>query len=163
MEYQGPWGVTDIWKLEDALRFDVSAALVPAGPAGRAAELGANMTVIPKSCEHPDAALKLVEYLGSREAQILLMEGEKTATGFVPFRVPVRTDLEEIPAFKEHPEFLPFVRGFAEPSIEMPIPEWMIVRDEVYKAKLNKAILGRATAAEALAEIEREGNRILSE
>jgi ABC-type glycerol-3-phosphate transport system substrate-binding protein len=121
------------------------------------------MTVIPKSCKHPAAALKLVEYLGSRPAQTLLMEGEKTKVGFVPFRVPVRTDLEALPIFKKHPEFLPFMRGFATPSIEMPIPEWMRVRDEIYKAKLNKAILGLATPAEVLAEIQRAGDLILSE
>jgi len=163
MEFQGPWGVTDIWTLPPEQRFDASAAEAPAGPGGRAAELGANMTVIPKTCKQPKAALKLIAFLGGREAQTMIMEGEKTETGFVPFRVPVRTDLEDIPAFEEHPEFLPFVRGFAWPSIEAPIPQWVRIRDEVYIAELNKAVLELTTPQAALAAIEREGNRILSE
>jgi len=163
MEFQGPWGVTEIWKLDESARFPVSAAEAPAGPAGRAAELGANMPVIPKTCKHPEAAVKLVRYLGSREAQALLMEGEKTRVGFVPFRVPVRTDLDDLPVFNKHPEFLPFVHGFAWPSIEVPIPQWLRVRDEVYAAELNKAVLGLVTPARALENIEREGNRILAE
>ena len=163
MEFQGPWGVTEIWKLPPDKRFPVGAADAPAGPGGRAAELGANMTVIPKTAAHPAAALALVRFLGGRKAQALLMEGEKTAAGFVPFRVPVRTDLEDLPVFKDHPEFLPFVRGFAWPSIEVPIPEWVRVRDEVYRAELNRAVLGLATPAKVLAAIQREGDRILSE
>ena len=163
MEFQGPWGVTDIWMQPEDVKFPVSAAEAPAGLAGRYAELGANMTVVPVTSKHPDVALKLVEYLGSREAQALLMEGEKTKAGFVPFRVPVRRDLEDLPVFKKHPEFLPFVRGFDYPSIEVPIPEWVRVKDEVYASELNKAVLGMVTPAQALANVEREGNRILSE
>lgn len=163
MEFQGPWGMTDIWSLPEERRFDVGVAEVPAGPAGRFAELGANMTVIAVTSKHPGEALRLVEFLASREAQTLLMEGEKTAAGFVPFRVPVRRDLDDLPVFKKHPGFLPFVRGFEYPSIEVPIPEWMRVKDEVYAAELNKAVLGMTTPEQALATIEREGNRILSE
>ena len=163
MEFQGPWGVTDIWNLPPELRFEVAVGEAPAGPGGRAAELGANMTVIPDTCKHPEAALKLITFLGGREAQAMIMEGEKTDAGFVPFRVPVRTDLEDIQAFKEHPEFLPFVHGFAWPSIEAPIPQWVRIRNEVYIAELNKAVIGLATPEAALAAIERKGNRILSE
>ena len=163
MEFQGPWGVTDIWNLPPEQRFEVAVAEAPAGPAGRAAELGANMTVIPRTCQHPEAALKLIAFLGGREAQAMIMAGEKTEAGFAPFRVPVRADLEDIPAFKEHPEFLPFVHGFAWPSVEAPIPQWVRIRNEVYIAELNKAVLRLTTPQAALAAIEREGNRILSE
>lgn len=163
MEFQGPWGVTDIWRQADKNRFPVAAAEAPAGPGGRAAELGANMTVIPVTSRHPREALSLVEFLAGREAQALLMEGEKTPAGFVPFRVPVRKDLDDLPVFKQHPEFLPFVHGFQYPSIATPIPEWVRVKDEVYASELNKAVLGLTTPAEALAAIEREGNRILAD
>ena len=163
MEFQGPWGVTDIWQQPEDVRFPVGAAEAPAGPGGKAFELGANMTVIPLTCSNPDAALKLVEFLASREAQALLMEGEKTEAGFVPFRVPVRKDLDDLLVFKEHPELLPFCRGFEHPSIETPIPEWVRVKDEVYAAELNKAVLGIATPAQALETIEKEGNKILGE
>ena len=163
MEFQGPWGVTDIWRQPPETRFVADAAEVPAGPGGRSAELGANMTVIPLTAKRPVAALKLVEFLGGLQAQSLLMEGEKTRTGFAPFRVPVRCDLEGLAVFEKHPEFLPFVRGFGYPSIETPIPEWVRVRDAVYVSELNKAVLGMVTPEEALAAIEREGNRILSE
>ena len=163
MEFQGPWGVTDIWQQSPDIRFRVSAADSPSGPGGASAELGANMTVIPVTCKNPDAAVTLIEYLGSRAAQTLLMAGEKTKTGFVPFRVPVRRDCEDIPFFKEHPEFLPFIHGFNHPSIATPIPEWVRIKDEIYAGELNRAILGLTSPAEALRTIEREGNRILSE
>ena len=161
MEFQGPWGVTDIWQQPEATRFPVAAVAAPSGPAGRAAELGANMTVIPVTSKHPKEALRLVEFLASRNAQAMLMEGEKTDAGFVPFRVPVRNDLDELPIFKDHPEFLPFVHGFEHPSIATPIAEWVRVKDEVLAGELNKAVLGLTSPAEALARIEREGNRIL--
>lgn len=163
MQYQGPWGVTDIWQQPEEHRFRVGAAPVPAGPGGRAAELGANMTVIPSNAKHPEKALALIEFLGGREAQALLMAGEETDAGFVPFRVPVRTDLDDLPFFERHPEFLPFVHGFAEPSIEVPLPEWARVRNEVLVAELNRAVLGRATPEEALEAIQRQGDRLLGE
>ena len=83
--------------------------------------------------------------------------------GIAFIRVPVRRDCEDIPFFKEHPEFLPFVHGFNHPSIATPIPEWVRIKDEIYAGELNKAILGLTSPAEALRTIEREGNRILSE
>jgi hypothetical protein len=77
--------------------------------------------------------------------------------------VPLRKELDTLAFFEKRPEFLPFVHGFAWPSIEVPIPEWVRIRNEVYVSELNRAILGRTTPEEALASVEREGNRILSE
>jgi multiple sugar transport system substrate-binding protein len=162
MEFQGPWGVTDIWSQPEEKRFTVRVALAPAGPGGWAMEMGANMTVVPKRARNPEYATKLAAFLAGKEAQTMLMDGPEGVDNFVPFRVPVRQHMVDIPFFSKHPEFVPFLKGFTHPSIEVPIPIWVRIRDEVYAPLLNRAILGDITPEDALAEIERRGNHILN-
>lgn len=163
MEFQGPWGITDIWK--NGNPFEVSAAPVPAGPAGRAADIGPYMLSVPVGVEDEklEASLKLIEFLGSKKGQEMLMKGEKADDGnYYPFRVPIRKDMADTEYFKQHPEFLVFIEGLEYPSISTPIKEWVKVEEQVYRSQLNRAIIGEASVEEVLNSIEKLGNEILA-
>jgi ABC-type glycerol-3-phosphate transport system substrate-binding protein len=163
MEFQGPWGITDIWK--NGNPFEVSAAPVPEGPNGRAADIGPYMLTVPVGVEGEklEASLKLIEFLGSKKGQEMLMKGEKAEDGnYYPFRVPIRKDMADTEYFKEHPEFLVFIEGLEYPSISTPIKEWVKVEEQVYRSELNKAVIGETSVEEALKNIEKLGNEILS-
>ncbi|MCH4888019.1 ABC transporter substrate-binding protein [Acidaminobacter sp. JC074] len=164
MEFQGPWGVTDIWK--NGNPFEVSAAEVPAGSAGRAADIGPYMLTVPVGVEDQKLAASklLIEFLGSKEGQEMLMKGEVADDGnYYPFRVPIRKDMKDTDYFKEHPELLVFIKGFEYPSISTPSTGWIRVEEEVYQSQLNQVMTGQLTPEEALMNIEEMGNKILDE
>ncbi len=164
MEFQGPWGITDIW--QNGKPFEVSAALAPAGPAGRASDLGPYMLSIPEGLEgaKKDAAIKLISYLGSKDAQEMIMLGEKGEDGnYYPFRVPMRKDLKDADYFKEHPEFLVFIEGLKYPSISSPVESWVKVEEEVYQAELNNLVTGEKSVDEVLKTVEKKGNELLNQ
>ena len=163
MEFQGPWGVTDIWK--NGNPFEVAAAEVPAGKAGRAADIGPYMLTIPVGVDEEKVAASklLIEFLGSKEGQELIMRGEKADDGnFYAFRVPIRKDMKDTEYFKQHPELLVFIKGFEYPSVSSPTVNWVKVEEEVYQSQLNQVITGQISVDEALENIERLGNEILS-
>ncbi|MCA0984745.1 ABC transporter substrate-binding protein [Halobacillus yeomjeoni] len=162
MEFQGPWGITDIWK--NGNPFEVAAAPVPAGPEGRAADLGPYMLSIPDtvSGDKAEASKKLIEFLGSKKAQEMIMLGEKGDDGeYYPFRVPMRKDLADSDYFQEHPEFLVFIEGLKYPSISSPVEAWARVEQEVYQSQLNQMVTGEKSVEEALETVEEKGNKIL--
>jgi ABC-type glycerol-3-phosphate transport system substrate-binding protein len=162
MELQGPWGVTDIWKTNP---FTANAAQVPAGPGGRFADIGLEYLTIPTGIEGAKraAAVRVIKFLAGRKGQEMLMKGELAADGkYYPFRVPIRQDMADSQYFKENPVFQPFIDGFDFPSVSAPVEAWYQVQQEVYKSELNKVVLGISTVDAALAEIEKQGNAILS-
>jgi ABC-type glycerol-3-phosphate transport system substrate-binding protein len=162
MELQGPWGVTDIWKTG---AFKVNAARVPAGPAGRFADVGLEYLSIPTGIEGEkrEAAIRVIQFLVGKTGQEMLMKGELAEDGkYYPFRIPIRRDMANTRYFKENPVFEPFIDGFEFPSVSAPVEAWYQVQQEVYKSELNKVVVGLSTVDEALAEIERQGNLILA-
>lgn len=164
MEFQGPWGVTDIW--QNGNPFEVGTAAVPSGAAGKAAELGPYMLAIPDGIDAAKeaAAKQLIMFLGSKEAQEMVMLGEKGEDGqYYPFRVPMRKDLADMEYFQENPEFLVFIEGLQYPSISTPIESWLQVEQEVYQSLLNQLVTGTKSADEVLESLETEGNRILNQ
>jgi ABC-type glycerol-3-phosphate transport system substrate-binding protein len=162
MEFQGPWGVTDIWKTRP---FKVNAAKVPAGPAGRFADIGLEYLTIPTGVEEDKraAAVRVIKFLASQKGQEMLMKGELGEDGkYYPFRIPIRKDMANTQYFKDNPVFQPFIDGFEFPSISAPVEAWYQIQQEVYKSELNKVVVGTRTIDAALREIERQGNIILS-
>jgi multiple sugar transport system substrate-binding protein len=163
MEFQGPWGITDIWK--NGKKFEVSAAPVPAGPAGKAADVSTYMLSVPKGVEGAkyDASLELIKYMGSKKAQETIMKGEKVDGKYYPFRVPIRKDLADMEYLQEHPEFLVFIEGFQYPSISTPISAWTRIETEVYTSALNQIVSGKVSVEEGLEMIEKRGNEIINQ
>jgi ABC-type glycerol-3-phosphate transport system substrate-binding protein len=162
MEFQGPWGVTDIWKTRP---FKVNSARIPAGPAGRFADVGLEYLTIPTGIEGAKraAAVRVIKFLVSQKGQEMLMKGELAEDGkYYPFRIPIRKDMAKTKYFTDNPVFQPFIDGFEFPSISAPVEAWYQVQQEVYKSELNKVVVGSRTIDAALREIERQGNIILS-
>lgn len=164
MEFQGPWGVTDIWKSGNP--FKVGIAPVPSGPGGSFAEIGPYMLAVPSGIAGKkfDAAIKLIAFMISKKAQVMVLQGEKGDDGkFYPFRIPVRNDLQESEFFKKHPDFLLFLTGLNNPSIATPIEAWNKVDVEVFRMNINKCITGEMSVKNALDIIEKHGNKILKD
>lgn len=170
-ELQGPWGVTDIWKLDDANRFEVGA--LPLSQIEHDSNLGAadasiHAIAISTLVEDEEVLLDakdFINYMISLDAQEALMNGEyDEATGnYYPFRVPLRNDLQGSDYFVEYPEFLAFIQGFDSPSIEVPVTAWSEIRDRYLTAGYNAIANGTRTIDEVVAEIEEYGNSILGQ
>ena len=164
MEFQGPWGVTDVWK--NGRPFTAKAALMPAGPAGSFADVGIEALVVPS--RKPDKAKReaiqaFLEFMLSPEAQMMVMNGEiNPADGkFYPFRVPIRNDLSDTDFFKKFPELYPFVEGFSIICDTAPGPYWTQLGAEVWSPVMNELALKKITPAEAAKKIETKGNAII--
>lgn len=164
MEFQGPWGVTDIW--QNGMPFEVGAALLPVGPAGAGADIGVTQLVMPESIDakKEEAAKKLIQYLTSKEAQEVLLRGEKGDDGnYYPFRVPMRKDMADTEFLKEHPEFLVFIEGLETPAVAPGIGEWIQIEQEILTAEYNNLITGAKSVDDVLKTIEEKGNAILNQ
>ncbi|MDN4075983.1 ABC transporter substrate-binding protein [Fictibacillus terranigra] len=163
MEFQGPWGITDIW--QNGSPFEVAAAPTPAGPAGRASDLGLYMLSIPADIEKEkeEAAKRLISFLASKKAQEMILTGEKGKDGkYYPLRLPMRKDLASTDYYKKHPEFLVFMEGLEYPSISSPTDSWARVQEEVYQSELNKLVTGKS-AENVLRTIEEKGNKLIEQ
>ena len=99
----------------------------------------------------------------SKEAQEKIMDGEYSPEHdtYYPFRVPVRKDLSESLVFEKYPQYLPFLKGFKRPSIDVPVPKWQTIKDEYYAPGLHQVMNEELSIDEFLKRIEVEGNKIL--
>ena len=64
--------------------------------------------------------------------------------------------------FKSFPEYLNFVEGFKNPSIDVPVPGWQLIKDELYAPGLHKVMTGEMTIDDFLKMVETDGNIILN-
>jgi len=162
-EFQGVWGVTDIRKNGNPFAVGVIAL----DDIGLCSEVGPMMLVLPAdlSDEKREAAIKFISFLISKEAQEKIMNGEYSPEhdAYYPFRTPVRKDLADSLIFKEYPEFVPFLEGFKNPSIDVPVPRWQKIKDQYYAPGLNQVMADKVSIEVFLKNIETEGNKILME
>lgn len=161
-EFQGPWGLTDIEK--NGNPFEVGT--INLEKIGLKSEVGPMMLAIPKnlSAEKQGEAVNFIKFMISPEAQEKIMDGEYSPEhdAYYPFRVPTRMDLTKELVFKKYPEYEPFLEGFKDPSIDVPVPKWQTVKDEVYAPNLHKVMLGEMSIEAFLKKVETEGNQILN-
>lgn len=162
-EFQGPWGITDIWKNGNPF----TVGVISLDTIGLKSEVGPMMLALPadSSPEKKAAAIDFIDYLISKPGQEMIMDGEYSPEhdAYYPFRIPVRRDLADTLVYKEHPEFIPFIEGLENPSIDVPVPRWQKVKDDYYAPGLHKVMAGQLTIEAFLQDIEVEGNRVLAE
>lgn len=164
IEFQGPWGVTDIWQNENP--FEVGTALMPAGPAGSFADIGVTDLCIPSTVEGEklEASKTLINYLTDKPAQDAFVRGSLGDDGnYYPFRIPLRKDMADSAFLTEHPEFMVFIEGLATPQISPLDANWTQVENEVLTAEYSSVVIGSKTPEEALETIEEKGNSILAQ
>lgn len=161
-EIQGLWGITDIWK--NGSKFETG--VIPLENLGLNPEIGPMMLSLqPQLSEgKKEAAVEFIQYLISKQAQEMIMEGEYSPEhdASYPFRLPVRKDISGSTAFRKYPEFAVFLSGFNWPSIDVPVPLWQRVKDEYYAPGLHSVMEGTMSVEEFLQQIEIEGNKILN-
>ncbi len=161
-EFQGPWGVTDINK--NGNPFPVGVMGVKA--LGLKAEVGPMMLAVPTGLtgEKRDAALAFIRYLISKDAQEHIMDGEYSPEhdAWYPFRIPARKDLADGLVFQQHPVFIPFLEGFDNPSVDVPVPQWQPIKEKWYAPGLHRVMLGEESVDEFLSQMETEGNLLLT-
>ena len=133
---------------------------------GLCAEVGPMMLALPAGLdsEAKEEAFHFIRYLISIPAQEQIMNGEFSPEhdAYYPFRTPIRVDMADSPIFQHYPEYMAFIRGFESPSIDVPVPGWQAVKDEVYEPGLNQVMRGDITIEDFLKTVETKGNEILS-
>lgn len=161
-EFQGIWGVTDIEK--NASPFEVG--IISPSDIGLCSEVGPMMLAVPASMseEHKKAAFGFINYMISIPAQEQIMDGEYSPEHdtYYHFRMPIRLDMAESAFFTSNPEYVSFLSGFENPSIDVPVPAWQTVKDSIYSPGLHKVMIGVLTVDDFLSAVETEGNQILS-
>ena len=161
-EIQGIWGITDI--LKNGSPFEVGAIAME--DIGLCSEVGPMMLAIPAnmSDEMQEEAMKFIDYLISKDAQEKILNGEYSPERdtYYPFRTPIRIDMGDSQILKSYPEYLVFIEGFRNPSIDVPVPAWQTIKDELYETGLHEVMTDEITIDEFLEMIETEGNSILN-
>jgi multiple sugar transport system substrate-binding protein len=109
-------------------------------------------------------AESFIRFLISKDAQEQIMVGEYSPEhdASYPFRTPIRKDMADSRIFAKHPEYLAFLTGFQNPSIDVPVPKWQIIKDEYYAPGLHQVMAGELTIHDFLQTIETKGNAILN-
>lgn len=162
-EIQGIWGITDIQK--NGKPFDVG--VIPLSRIGLNAEVGPMMLALPAgiSEQGKEQAISFIRYMISMDAQQAILNGEYSPEHdeYYPFRTPIRLDMADTTMMRMHPDYQLFIEGFANPSVDVPVPKWQAVKDDYYQAGLHRVMTGETTIEAFLRWIETEGNRILAE
>lgn len=160
-EFQGIWGLTDIYK--NGRPFEVGI-IVPSD-IGIKSEVGPLMLAIPHemSEENKEAAEDFIKYLISSEAQAKIMLGEYSPEHdtHYPFRLPLRVDLMDTLIKENYADYLPFIEGMKNPSIDVPIAEWKAVKSEFYEVGLHQVMLGELEIELFLEDLELKANQLI--
>ena len=160
-ELQGIWGLTDVYK--NGRPFEVGI-IVPSD-IGIKSEVGPLMLSIPKemSEENKVGAEDFIKYLMSSEAQTKIMLGEYSPEHdtYYPFRIPLRIDLMNTLIKENYEDYLPFIEGMKNPSIDVPIAEWKTVKTEIYEEGLHRVMTGELEIDMFLEDLERKANLLI--
>lgn len=150
-EIQGPWAVTDIWKL--GRPFDVG--VIPLSQMGMYSEVGPIMLSVSKNTQHIDGAMEFINYLESDIALEMILNGEYSPKydAYYPFRIPIKENIAKTGFYEKYPEFLPFSQGFKRPSISTPSSQWAQIQNDIYPMILHQVMTGELTIDEGLKEV----------
>lgn len=162
-EFQGVWGLTDV--LKNGEPFEVG--VIPLSQLGLKAEVGPLMISVPSTMSEEDreAALDFMTFLISTEAQALIMKGEYSPEHdtYYPFRVPLRIDLFDTLVKNNFEEYVPFIEGLKNPSIDVPIPEWEQVKSRYYEEGLHQVMTGNLSIEKFLANLTQNAEQVIKE
>jgi multiple sugar transport system substrate-binding protein len=159
MYISGPWNLGEFRRRLPAELQDAWATAPLPGPDGSAGSSlpgvslagGASLVVFSGS-KHPDRAWELVEYLSAPEQQRRFFE----LTG----NLPAHRDVWGDSAFVNDPRTLAFKQQLERVVATPKIPEWEQIANRVWVAA-EQAVRGSHTAAQALAALDEDVNRML--
>jgi multiple sugar transport system substrate-binding protein len=158
-EIQSLWGITDIWKNNNP--FEVGT--LPLSKIGANSEIGPMMLSYGIDNENEDVINRFISYMVSVDAQKQILQGEFSPekNEFYPFRLPVRKDIIDQSLMAQYGVFQVFLDSYETPSIDVPSPEWMVIKDQLYTEKLHQLMLDNLSIEAFLNLVEKEGNEIL--
>lgn len=161
-EFQGIWGMTDIDKNKAPFEIGVLSLT----QIGLKPEVGPIMLSMSKDMpeDMKTVAIEFMQYLISKDAQKMIFKGEYSPEhdAYYPFRVPMRKDIAESMTSSDYMKYLPFLSGFNDPSIDVPVSKWQIIKEEYYQPGLHKVFNSELSIEDFLIEIETYGNEILN-
>lgn len=109
----GPWSYSILSGQYPDFKF--SAALFPAGTAGSIDIVGGEDINLMSQSQHPEAAMEFIRYLLSQDYQLKMMEVGQ---------IPVRSDLMETDAVKNHPYLGIFLEQLKTSKARTAHPSW---------------------------------------
>ncbi|HVR96805.1 MAG TPA: sugar ABC transporter substrate-binding protein [Thermoanaerobaculia bacterium] len=153
MYITGPWNVSEFRKrLPPEMRDRWMTAPLP-GPDGPGVSLagGSSLSVFSRS-EHPKEAWALIEYLSEPAQQVRFYE--------LSSDLPARREAWDDPVLANDLHVRAFWEQLQRVRATPKVPEWEQIVTKVYE-HADAAIRGRVTGDEALADLDREVDRIL--
>lgn len=152
MYYSGRWEVPHL-RQTSTRRWDV--AVPPAGPAGRAATVGAGYSAITRSTAYPDEAWLLLKFLASEESYRIRDQGGQTVP---PMRSLAVSDffLGSTPPENN----LAFIEVMAYGATIPLHPKWPEINDVVHP-QILRVLRGETSARIALGEVSHHVTAIL--
>jgi multiple sugar transport system substrate-binding protein len=150
MIFNGPWAVGGLTK--GGINFGVG--LIPAGPAGRATNVGGNDLVVFSTSKHPAEAAELLKFVASVDAQV------KWANALG--QIPVNTAADKLVDYGLHPYLRIFMEQMNYAVPRPPIGSYPEIENAV-NPEMQAALDGKKTVEEAMASACEEVNRILAD
>ncbi len=154
MQLDGSWLFG--YRKDAPFQWGIAPVPAPAGGA-TASNVGGEHIFMFDATPNKEAAWKFIKYLTSTEVQL---EWDKV-TGFLPVRQSVAENADYLTWINEtEPRMLPFVEGMASAHARPATPKYFAVSD-AFSREIQKALLGEATPADALAAAEAAVNEAL--
>jgi ABC-type glycerol-3-phosphate transport system substrate-binding protein len=150
MVFNGPWAVGGLAK--GGINFDV--ALIPAGPAGRATNVGGNNLVVFSTSKRPREACELLKFVASKEAQARWAD----SLG----QIPVNKAADSMIDFEKHPYLKTFMEQMDYARPRPPIGSYPEIENAV-NPEMQAALDGKKSVAEAMTSACQEVNEIMAE
>lgn len=141
MVLSGPWNVPAFKRRVP----EVAASLVPAGPGGTASTVGGNNLVVMRTCKDREAALALLDYVGSDPYQ----EEWSRRLG----QIPVTREALARRATEADAILRVFMEQMSSARARPPLPSYEPV-ELAFQAEMELALQGRRTVPEAVARFE---------
>jgi ABC-type glycerol-3-phosphate transport system substrate-binding protein len=150
MIFNGPWAVGGL--TQGGIDFGV--ALIPAGPAGRATNVGGNNLVVFSTSKHPREACELLKFIASKESQA------KWANQLG--QIPVNTAADAMIDYEKHPYLKLFMEQMDYAVARPPIGSYPEVENAV-NPEMQAALDGKKTVREAMVSACEEVDRIMAD
>ena len=160
-EIQSLWGINDISPEEKHFELGV----IPLRQIGLKSEVRTLMLAVPAGLEvkKKRAASLFMEYMVSETGQLKIMEGEyrRDLEEYCPFRLPLRKGIAECEGFQQYSRYRIFLDGFTNPSIDVPVPVWNNVKQEVYLREMHRCLNDEISIDDMLLKVQTQGMEIM--
>jgi ABC-type glycerol-3-phosphate transport system substrate-binding protein len=150
MVLNGPWAVRGL----QAAGIDFGVALIPAGPAGHATNVGGNNLAVLSTSGHPAEAYRFLEYIVSREAQA------RWANELG--QVPVNVTAEDLIDHSKHPYLGVFMEQMKYAKPRPQVGSYPEIENDT-NPEMQAALDGKKTVKEAMAAACKRISIILEE